>query len=99
MQVEMHVLSVGGGVLEDNGTVWANAVVLDTEQNNFCDSSRFDKGVKVAKVNISTDNDNEVAKRFFNEDFPASFILDIQSSVKKGALVMKINNFKSNRKG
>lgn len=98
MNVQMRVLSVGGGILEDGGNLWANCQILDTEQVIFQDDSRLDKGVKVAKVNLDTSNDNELVKRFFLEDFPADFVMTVSNSVKKGAMTMKIINFKSNIK-
>ena len=93
----MHVLSMGSGTLETGGQ-WANAHVLDTTQNEFDDGTRQEKGVKVAKIKVDSSNDNAVAKRLFKENFPADFNLEVQTTVKKGAMEIIIINFKSNFK-
>ena len=88
----MHVLAVGAGTLE-NGAQWANAQVLDDELHVFNDGVRLEKGVKVAKINLITDNDNALALRFFKEDFPKDFTLNVETSVKKGAMTVLITDF------
>lgn len=101
MKVQMHVLAVGAGTLEndDGKTVpWANINVLDGELHEFDDGTRIDKGVKVAKINVNTDNNNAVSKRFFNESFPADFTLIVDTSVKKGAMSISVKDFISNIK-
>jgi len=97
MKVQMQVLSIGSGTLETGGE-WANAHVLDSNQVEFDDGTRQEKGCKVAKIKVDSSNDNLVAKRFFRENFPATFTLEVDTSVKKGAMEVVIKDFLSNIK-
>ena len=97
MKVQMHVIAMGSGTLETGGE-WANIHVLDNTQNLFDDGTRQEKGIKVAKIKVDSSNGNAIAKRLFNENFPADFTLDINTSVKKNEMTFTVVNFISNIK-
>jgi len=98
MKVQMHVIAMGSGTLETGGQ-WANIHVLDSVQNVFDDGTRQEKGIKVAKIKVDSSNDNAIAKRLFNEQFPADFTLEVNTSVKKNEMSITVVNFISNIKG
>lgn len=60
--MEVTIFFAGYGVMEDNGTVWANAQMLTEFEDHDSRS-----GCAVAKIDISTDNNNAVAKRLVGE--------------------------------
>jgi len=97
MKVQMHVIAMGSGTLETGGE-WANIHVLDSTQNFFDDGTRQEKGIKVAKIKVDSSNDNAIAKRLFKENFPADFVLEVNTSVKKGEMSISVVNFASNLK-
>lgn len=92
METQLYVLNAGCGSME--GNLWSKVQILDDEVFIVNDGERLDKGVKPAKLNVDTSNNNALGKKLHNLNLPATLTVTLKSSVKGGEVSMKIVDFK-----
>ena len=94
MKTQLNVLSLSAGKIEDNGMLYANLITLDEKQYSQIDLDRIDVGQKHAKVKMSTDNNNQLAKQLASSGLiPAIITVDLETTVKKGEISMVVVGF------
>lgn len=91
MKIKMHVLNVGYGNME--GTDWANAQILADTPESVDDGDRFFKGCKTAKISITTNNNQDIAKRLGRETFPQEIEFEADMAIVGGKTQLKILDF------
>jgi len=98
MKHKIYIVRVAGGIIDDNNQLWSNAIVLEDEIENILDGNSFASGQKHGKVQISTENNNELGKAIAASGLlPGVVEVDISSSVQKGMMVMKITGFSQSK--
>ena len=96
MKIPMNIIRLSAGKIEDNGMLYSNAIVLDDDIANLIEPDRIDVGQKDAKVSMSTDNHNQLAKELAHSGLIPSVILcDVETTVKKNVMTMKIVGFEN----
>jgi len=96
MKTQLNVLSLSAGKIEDNGMLYANLVVLDGKQSNQIDPDRIDVGQKHAKIKLSTDDNNSLARRLANSGLiPCILTVDLDTTVKKNEVAMIVTDFEA----
>lgn len=99
MKVPMQILRVSAGKIEESGMLYANAIVLDSEVANQIDTDRIDVGQQHAKVKMSTENENQLAKELAKSGLvPSTVMCEVKTTVKKGEVAMMIIGFESKAK-
>lgn len=92
--MKLNIVRVAGGIIDDNNQLWSNAIIIEDKTENVLDGNSFASGQKHAKVQICTDNNNELGKKIASSGLlPAVLDVEISSSVKKGMMVMEITGF------
>lgn len=95
----MYILRILAGKIEDNGMLYANAFVLDENKAHVIEDDRIDSGQQHAKIKISTDNNNQIAREIAKLNvLPATLLVNTKSSVRKGELSLTIVGFDSPQK-
>lgn len=98
MKVPMQILSISAGKLDNGGDLYASVIILDSEQNSQITPERIDVGQKHAKVKVSTDNDNQLCRTLATSgQVPGTCLVDIETTVKKGEMVIKIVGFQPSK--
>lgn len=91
--MKIQVFFAQYGVMEDNGTVWANAQMITDFVNE-----EGKAGCQFGKIGITTDNNNAVAKRLVGElqrvGGPVTIEITTGSKTSKGNIVTVIKDFK-----
>lgn len=99
MQIQTYLLNVTGGIIEENNMLWANALVLESDdQLDVSEKGNIQKGLKPMKYAIKTDDDNKLVRELAKETYPAEFSLSVRSKNKSGIVTLEIVGFKSNIK-
>lgn len=94
MKTPLNITRISAGKLDDGGMLYASALVLDENIANQIESDRIDCGQQVAKVQINTDNNNQLAREIASSGkVPGVVMCDVNTSVKKNVLTMTINGF------
>lgn len=94
MRQKINIVRVAGGIIDDNNQLWSNAIVIEDKTEKLLDGNNFASGQKHAKVQICTDNNNELGKKISQfASLPGLVEVEITSSVKKGMMVMEITGF------
>jgi hypothetical protein len=97
MKSRIHILRVAGGIIDDNNQLWSNAIVMEDKVENVLEGNQFACGQKHAKVQICTDNNNELGKKIASCGLlPCVLEVEISNTVKKGMMVMEITGFDIN---
>lgn len=93
MKSKLHLLYLSAGQLE-SGDLYASSQVLNNDVEAFDDGTRIGLGCKVAKIKISTDNRNELAKQMQQDlVFPCEVICTLKTAVKGTEMVMTITGY------
>jgi hypothetical protein len=94
MKTPLNITRISAGRLEDNGMLYASALVIDENQANTIETDRIDCGSQVAKVQIDTSDNNKLAREMALSGLvPGELMCDVSTSVKKNVLTMTINGF------
>ena len=94
MKVPMHITRISSGRIEDNGMLYASAYVLNDEKINLVEDDRIDVGKHLAKVSISTDDNNSLSRRLANSGLIGSIVLcEVATEIKKNQMTMRIVDF------
>jgi len=94
MKIPMDILRISAGKIEDGGMLYASAFVLDETVNHTLEPDRIDVGKQYAKVRMSTDNENALAKRLASTGLvPCILMCEVETSVRKNEISMRIVNF------
>lgn len=102
MKVSMQILRVSAGVMSDPKSnekiVYASAIILDDDIANQIDNDRIDVGQQHAKVKISTEDNNKLARELASSGLvPGLIDVDVKTSVKSGSVTMEIIGFHNKR--
>lgn len=96
MKTQLHILSLSAGKIEDNGMLYANLMVLDDKQANLVEPDRIDVGQKHAKIKMSVDNDNVLAKSLAVSGLiPGVVSVEVETLVKKNEMTMMVTSFEA----
>ncbi len=94
MKVPMHILSISAGKLDNGGDLYASVIILDDSKSNQITAERIDVGQKHAKVKVDTDGENQLCRTLAHSgQVPGVCLVDIETTVKKGEMVIKVVGF------
>lgn len=94
MKIPLQILRLSAGKISDNNMLFASVMVLDDSIAGIIEQDRIDVGQQHAKINISTDNENELARKIANSGLlPATLVVDVETIVKQATMQMKIVGF------
>jgi hypothetical protein len=98
MKMNMNILRISAGNMVDSSTgdkiVYSSVIVLDEDIANEVSNDRIDVGQQHAKVKMSVENDNALARSLANSGLvPGEVVVDVKTSVKAGGMTMEIIGF------
>lgn len=94
MKIPLQILRLSAGKISDNNMLFASVTVLDDSVAGIIEQDRIDVGQQHAKINISTDNENELARKIANSGLlPCAMLVEVETIVKQGSMQMKIIGF------
>lgn len=91
MKTTLHVLNASFGDME--GTLWSKLQTLSSEQFDFNDGSRCEKGIKPGKMTVCTENNNALGRRLYLENYPCDLSVTLSQSVKGGDVSYKVTDY------
>lgn len=98
MKMNMNILRISAGNMVDSSTgdkiVYSSVIVLDEDIANDVSNDRIDVGQQHAKVKMSVENDNALARSLAHSGLvPGEVVVDVKTSVKAGGMTMEIIGF------
>lgn len=100
MKVELDILRISAGKIDDNQMLYANAIILDENVADQIELDRIDVGQQHAKVKISTENNNALARRIAISGLvPSKIACTVKTAVKSGSITMEIIDFNDKKQG
>ena len=98
MKMTMNILRISAGNMVDSSTgdkiVYSSVIVLDDSVANEVSSDRIDVGQQHAKVKMSVEHDNALARSLAVSGLvPGEVLVDVKTSVKAGGMSMEIIGF------
>jgi hypothetical protein len=98
MKTQMNILMISAGIIEDNKQVYGSVTILDEAISSQIDNDRIEVGQKHAKVQLNTDNNNQLARDLAASGLvPGVVTVEVQNAVKKGAITMAIVGFENKK--
>ena len=95
MNTHMNILRISAGKIESNGMLYANAVILDDTVSDTITDDRIDVGQQHAKIKISTDNANALARSLASSGLvPGIIEVTIKTTVRSNEATIQIVDFK-----
>jgi len=98
MKVQLEVLRISAGNMVDTKSgdkiVYASAIILDEDVADEISIDRIDVGQQHAKVKMSVENDNVLARSLASSgQVPGVVTCEVKTSVKAGGITMEIIGF------
>jgi hypothetical protein len=97
-KASFFAIGLSAGVFEnkeEKQTIeYSNLIVLADKENQTIEKDNISVGQEIAKMQLSTDNDNKIALDLANSGLLPGFInFHIKTSIKSGSMVVKIVGF------